>query len=255
MNSEGTAREPHVGRKRAHMHKDQTEDTLSQEIQNAVSNLAAGRVVPPDSEQFRSLRTQMQRFMLEYEFGLREVETKLAILRDEFLNMHDYNPIEHVSTRVKSIESIAEKISRRGVAPSLDTIKEEITDIAGARVTCSFTKDVYRLFDLLTRQDDITVLKVKDYISQPKTSGYKSLHAVVQVPVFLSTGPVPVTVEIQFRTIAMDFWASLEHKIHYKYAGNVPEQIVFELTEAAEIASQLDLRMERLHRELHGNLG
>lgn len=234
------------------MQADQPAETLSREIQAAIGKLASEQLDAVDGDQLRSLRAQMQRFMLEYQFGLREVETKIEILRDEFLHMHDYNPIEHVSTRVKTPESIVEKISRRAVVPDLDTIKAEITDIAGARVTCSFTKDVYRLFDLLTRQDDITVLTVKDYIAKPKPSGYKSLHAVVQVPVFLSTGPVPVTVEVQFRTIAMDFWASLEHKIYYKYAANVPERIVAELTEAAEIASQLDSRMERLHREIHG---
>lgn len=234
------------------MQADQPAETLSREIQAAIGKLASEQLDAVDGDQLRSLRAQMQRFMLEYQFGLREVETKIEILRDEFLHMHDYNPIEHVSTRVKTPESIVEKISRLAVVPDLDTIKAEITDIAGARVTCSFTKDVYRLFDLLTRQDDITVLTVKDYIAKPKPSGYKSLHAVVQVPVFLSTGPVPVTVEVQFRTIAMDFWASLEHKIYYKYAANVPERIVAELTEAAEIASQLDSRMERLHREIHG---
>ncbi|RKW70399.1 GTP pyrophosphokinase family protein [Galactobacter caseinivorans] len=247
------------------MQEGQSAESLGRDIQAAVGKLASGKLgagqLSPgalgavDGEQLRELRAQMQRFMLEYQFGLREVETKLAILRDEFLHMHAYNPIEHVSTRVKTPESIVEKIGRREVLPDMDAIKEQITDIAGARVTCSFTKDVYRLFDLLTRQDDITVLKVKDYIAKPKPSGYKSLHAVVQVPVFLSTGPVPVTVEIQFRTIAMDFWASLEHKIYYKFASNVPEKIVSELTEAAEIASQLDSRMERLHRELHGEVG
>lgn len=201
----------------------------------------------------RRLGREMRRFLLEYEFGLREVETKIAILREEFLHMHDYNPIEHVSTRVKSPDSILGKLQRRGTHMDLATIREEITDIAGARVTCSFTADVYRLFELLTQQDDITVLAVKDYIANPKPNGYQSLHAVVQVPVFLSSGTTAVTVEIQFRTIAMDFWAALEHKIYYKFEGNVPAGLEAQLTEAANIATDLDRRMEALHRSVHGD--
>jgi len=204
-------------------------------------------------EELRRGRRELRRFLLEYEFGLREVETKIAILREEFLHMHSYNPIEHVSTRVKSPESLLSKIQRRGVGLDMDAVRREITDIAGARVTCSFTADVYRIFDLFTRQDDITVLTVKDYIADPKPSGYQSLHAVVQVPVFLSSGPVPVIVEIQFRTIAMDFWAALEHKIYYKYEGNVPAGLEAQLTEAAHIATDLDRRMEALHRSVHGD--
>ena len=120
------------------------------------------------------------------------------------------------------------------------------------RVTCSFVTDIYRLFDLLTAQDDVTVRRVKDYIAEPKPNGYQSLHAMVEVPVFLSTGRVHVPVEVQFRTIAMDFWASLEHKIYYKYDGQVPDRLVAELKDAADSAAALDHRMERLHRELHG---
>ena len=202
--------------------------------------------------QLRALSDQMQRFLLEYRFGMQEVETKLGILRDEFHHMHDYNPIEHVSSRVKSPDSIVAKVVRKGIDPDFDTIRERITDIAGVRVTCSFVTDVYRLFDLLTAQDDVTVRRVKDYIAQPKPNGYQSLHAVVEVPVFLSTGRVIVPVEVQFRTIAMDFWASLEHKIYYKYDNQVPDRLVAELKDAADSAAALDHRMERLHRELHG---
>ena len=202
--------------------------------------------------QLRALSDQMQRFLLEYRFGMQEVETKVGILRDEFQHMHDYNPIEHVSSRVKSPDSIVGKVARKGIDPDFDTIRERITDIAGVRVTCSFVTDVYRLFDLLTAQDDVTVRRVKDYIAQPKPNGYQSLHAVVEVPVFLSTGRVIVPVEVQFRTIAMDFWASLEHKIYYKYDNQVPDRLVAELKDAADSAAALDHRMERLHRELHG---
>lgn len=207
---------------------------------------------PPTPRQVRELRRDMHRFLLQYEFGLREVETKLSILRDEFLELHDYNPIEHVSSRVKTPESLMAKIDRRSLPRDLDTIRENITDIAGIRVTCSFVSDVYRIFEVLTRQDDVVVRTVKDYIAEPKPNGYQSLHAIVEIPVFLSSGTVNVPVEVQFRTIAMDFWASLEHKIYYKYDKTVPPNLIADLKEAATAAAALDDRMERLHRQVHG---
>lgn len=215
----------------------------------------------PDSENdeitisasaLRTLGDQMQRFLLEYRFAMQEVETKLAILREEFLHMHEYNPIEHVSSRVKSVDSLVAKLERRGISSEFDVIRNEIHDIAGVRITCAFIHDVYRLFDLLTQQDDITVLEVEDYIDTPKENGYQSLHTILSIPVYLSTGRVDVPVEVQFRTIAMDFWASLEHKIYYKYARQVPDTLTSELKHAADTASELDLRMERLHAQLHG---
>lgn len=204
------------------------------------------------ASELRAMRDETQRFLLEYRFGMQEVETKIAILREEFEHTHAYNPIEHVSSRVKSPDSLVEKVVRKAIEPDFATIRERITDIAGVRVTCSFVTDVYRLFDLLAAQDDITVMHVKDYIAEPKPNGYQSLHAIVEVPVFLSTGRVSVPVEVQFRTIAMDFWASLEHKIYYKYDSQVPERLLAELKEAADSAAALDQQMERLHRELHG---
>ena len=201
----------------------------------------------------RELRDEMQQFLNEYEFGMREIETKLQILRDDFAQQHSHNPIEHLSSRVKSVDSLIEKVQRRGVEPTFSAIRDEITDIAGVRVTCSFVSDAYRLFELLLGQDDVGVLLVKDYIAEPKENGYKSLHAIVTVPVFLPRGTVHVPVEVQFRTIAMDFWASLEHKIYYKYDKQVPQQMLDELREAAVTASDLDVRMERLHRQVHGD--
>jgi putative GTP pyrophosphokinase len=200
----------------------------------------------------RAMRDEFQRFLMEYRFGLQEVETKISILREEFQQTHDYNPIEHVSGRVKSPDSLAEKVQRKGIDADFETIRASITDIAGVRITCSFTTDAYRLFDLLTQQDDITLISVKDYIATPKPNGYKSLHAIVAVPVFLSTGRVDVPVEVQFRTIAMDFWASLEHKIYYKYERQVPAELLAGLKDAADSAAELDQRMERLHREIRG---
>jgi len=212
----------------------------------------------PDDETIASLRRVREdfaRFMMEYEFAVDEVLTKVTILRREFLHLHKYNPIEHVTSRVKDPGSILEKASRRGCQLTLPAIRAAITDIAGIRITCSFIADTYRILEALTSQDDIHVLEIKDYIATPKSNGYKSLHAIVEIPVFLSTGAVPVIVEVQIRTIAMDFWASLEHKIFYKYRGTVPEHLAVDLAEAADTAEQLDRRMEELHAEVRGHPG
>ncbi|QDZ16746.1 GTP pyrophosphokinase [Humibacter ginsenosidimutans] len=196
------------------------------------------------------MRDEFDRFLLRYRSGLSEIETKLAILRDEFSLVDGYNPIESISCRVKTVEGVLEKATRKGIDLDLDAIKDGLSDIAGVRVICSFVSDVYRIVDLLTSQSDITVLEVKDYIANPKPNGYRSLHVILEVPVFLSAGPEPVRVEVQFRTIAMDFWASLEHKTYYKYDTQVPQHLIDGLTEAAETASHLDSTMERLHHEV-----
>lgn len=200
----------------------------------------------PESE----ARDQITRFMMQYKFAVDEMQTKISILQQEFQHLHRYNPIEHVTSRLKPLRSILEKLDRRGIEPSLDAIRANITDIAGLRVTCSFIADTYHVLEALTRHTDLQVVEVKDYIAKPKPNGYKSLHAILEVPVYLSNGPVPVIVEVQIRTIAMDFWASLEHKIYYKYDGAVPRDLVASLTEAADVASQLDHRMEQLHTEI-----
>lgn len=202
--------------------------------------------------EMRALRDETERFLLRYKFGMDEVITKLSILREEFNQAHDYNPIEHISSRLKSLDSVIDKMQRKGIEPSFDAIRDTITDIAGVRVTCSFVSDAYRIAELLTAQRDIRVIRRKDYIAEPKANGYQSLHLIVEVPVFLSTGAHPVAVEVQIRTIAMDFWASLEHKIYYKYDRRVPVELLEGLTDAARTASELDARMERLHREVHG---
>lgn len=188
--------------------------------------------------------------MMRYKFGMEEVVTKLSILRDEFTHLHDDNPIENFTSRLKRPDSIVEKMRRKGCQPTFASIQESITDIAGVRVTCSFVSDVHQVFELLTAQSDINVIAVRDYISTPKPNGYRSLHALVEVPVFLTDGPVPVVVEIQFRTIAMDFWASLEHKIYYKYREEVPQELLDGLREAADTAASLDSTMQRLRSEV-----
>jgi putative GTP pyrophosphokinase len=200
-----------------------------------------------------ALRDDFARFMMPYKFAIDEVMTKISILREEFAQPHAENPIEHVNSRLKTTESVLEKVARKGIAPSYSAIRAAITDIAGIRVVCSFVSDVYRVFDALTAQSDVRVVAVKDYIANPKPNGYKSLHAIIEIPVFLSDGPVAVTVEVQLRTVAMDFWASLEHKIYYKYDREVPAEMLHGLREAADVAADLDSKMENLHREVRGD--
>ncbi len=164
--------------------------------------------------------------------------------------MHEYNPIEHTKSRLKSPESIMNKLMRKGGATSLADVRATVKDIAGIRITCSFLSDIYRIVDMLRNQNDLKFVSVKDYLKQPKPNGYKSLHLLVEVPVFMSDRQELVAVEVQIRTIAMDFWASLEHKIFYKYNGSVPERLLAELKEAADTASELDEKMERLRKEV-----
>jgi putative GTP pyrophosphokinase len=205
---------------------------------------------PQVGAELRALREHFTRLMMTYRFGMDEVMTKITILRDEFAYAHEYNPIEHVSSRLKSPESLLAKARRKGVDLTIDALRAEIFDIAGVRVTCSFVSDIYTVRDMIAAQRDVVVLEERDYIAHPKGNGYKSLHLIVEVPVFLSDRVQPVVVEIQIRTIAMDFWASLEHKIYYKYDKAVPERLIDELREASLAASELDAKMERLHEEV-----
>ncbi|AOK89672.1 GTP pyrophosphokinase [Paenibacillus sp. SEL1] len=198
----------------------------------------------------KKLKHDITRFMLIYKFALDEMETKIEILKQEFQALHDYSPIEHTKSRLKSPESIMNKMIRKNSELSLDAIKDHIKDIAGLRITCSFISDIYDVSNMLQRQSDLKVLEIKDYIKNPKPNGYQSLHLLVQVPVFMSDCEELVCVEVQIRTIAMDFWASLEHKIFYKYNQSVPENLTRELKNAADSANALDLQMERLHREI-----
>lgn len=185
--------------------------------------------------------------MFLYNAALKEVGTKLEILNDEFQHVHQYNPIEHIKTRIKTPESIVKKLKRNGYEISIDNMIKHINDIAGVRLICSFTSDIYRLAEMIGNQSDLKVLSIKDYIKNPKESGYKSFHMLVTVPVFLSDSVVETKVEIQIRTIAMDFWASLEHKIYYKFEGNAPEYISQDLKECADMVSTLDDRMLTLN--------
>lgn len=185
--------------------------------------------------------------MFLYNSALKEVGTKLEILNDEFKHVHRYNPIEHIKTRIKTPESIVKKLKRYGYEISIENMIQYINDIAGVRLICSFTSDIYRLAEMIGNQSDLKVLTIKDYIKTPKESGYKSYHMLVSVPIFLSDSVVNTKVEIQIRTIAMDFWASLEHKIYYKFEGNAPEYISRELKDCAEMVSGLDEKMLSLN--------
>lgn len=185
-----------------------------------------------------------------YNAALKEVGTKLEILNDEFQHVHKYNPIEHIKTRIKAPESIVKKLKRYGRETSIVNMVKYINDIAGVRVICSFTSDIYRLAEMIGNQSDLKVLSIKDYIKNPKESGYKSYHMLVSIPIFLSDSVVDTKVEIQIRTIAMDFWASLEHKIYYKYEGNAPAQMYEELKDCADIVEQLDAKMLSLNEQI-----
>lgn len=198
----------------------------------------------------KSMQMGMSKFIMPYKFAVDEINTKINILKEEFTHLHEYNPIEHVSSRVKTLEGIVKKIYRRNINFSFDSIKKEIHDIAGVRVTCSFTSDIYKIKEMIESQQDIDVLLVKDYFKNPKPNGYRSLHIIVEVPIFLSDRTEHIPVEIQIRTIAMDFWASLEHKIFYKYNKNIPQTLTDELKEAATIAAELDSKMERLNKDI-----
>ncbi|OEG61844.1 putative GTP pyrophosphokinase [Halanaerobium saccharolyticum] len=185
-----------------------------------------------------------------HESAIEEVNTKLKILNNEFKIIHDHNPIEHIKTRVKKPDSIIEKLERKGYEVNIENAKTKINDIAGIRIICSFTDDIYKILEMIKSQDDIEVLKVKDYIKNPKENGYRSLHLLIQLPIFLSSQARMTKVEIQTRTIAMDFWASLEHKIYYKYKNDAPDEIPEKLKESAEMIKKLDQQMLDIKKEL-----
>lgn len=186
-----------------------------------------------------------------YDSALREVNTKIEILNNEFKSVHKYNPIEHIKMRIKSMQSIMDKLERKNIPYSFDNVMANISDIAGIRVICSFTSDIYKIAKMLASQNDMNVLEIKDYIKNPKPSGYRSLHMLVEVPVFFSERMMNLRVEIQIRTIAMDFWASLEHKMHYKFKGNAPYHIEKDLQDCAEIISALDEKMLKINEEIN----
>ena len=187
---------------------------------------------------------------LVYSSALKEIGTKLEILNDEFQHVHKYNPIEHIKSRIKTSDRIVRKLKKHDCESTIENMVRYVNDIAGVRIICSFTTDVYRIAQMLERQRDLNIIDVKDYIQYPKSSGYKSYHMIVSVPIYLSERRVEAKVEIQIRTVAMDFWASLEHKINYKFDVNVPDHIKDELLECAKMVSELDEKMLSLKEEV-----
>ncbi len=186
---------------------------------------------------------------MRYHAAIKEVSTKLEVLDNEYSVRYDYNPIHHMQCRIKSIESIMEKIERKGWPKEIESVYK-ITDFAGVRVICNYIDDIYTVEESLMRQDDIKLLKRKDYIKNPKESGYRSLHLVVEVPIFLSDRTYHMPVEIQIRTIAMDTWASLEHELKYKSRKELPGYVVQELKNCAKSMAEIDASMERIHKML-----
>lgn len=199
------------------------------------------------------LQEVIDEISLVYGSAIRELETKIQILSDDFDKKHSYMPIHHVASRLKSFQSIIEKSLRYGIEDpinNIDTIRREILDIAGIRVVCNYEEDLHTMSGLLLAQEDIELIRIKDYCSNPKESGYRSLHVVVAVPVYLVSGKKIVPVEIQFRSIAMDAWASLEHELRYKNKGQLSPEIVSTLKESAEILHGVDERLSRVRHEV-----
>ena len=192
------------------------------------------------------MTTELATLLMQYRSAIREIETKLNILNDEFSVIHERNPFESIKSRVKTPDSIEEKMIRKGYELTVENIEAKLNDVAGVRVICSFVEDIYYLANMLSTQDDLKVLKIKNYIMNPKPNGYRSLHLIVEIPIFLSNEKKYMRVEVQFRTIAMDFWASLDHKLKYKRNVKNPEKIAAELKKCADTISSVDLRMQEI---------
>ena len=198
-------------------------------------------------ERLQTYTAPYRELMSYYRCAMMEVSTKFNVLDEELSLQYDRNPIEAIKTRLKSPESIMDKLSRRGLPFSAESIEQNLNDIAGVRVICAYISDIYMLRDALLRQDDIVLLQEKDYIKNPKPNGYRSLHLIVETPIFLHDQKKQMRVEVQFRTMAMDWWASVEHKLRYKKPA-APEEVNSELKECAEISADLDKRLEKLRQ-------
>lgn len=204
----------------------------------------------PAAVDYLDMEKQYKQLMYLHEAAIQQIGAKLNILKGEFEFSNDRNPIASISSRIKSKESILYKMQRKGLPMTVSALLLNIHDIAGVRVTCPFIEDVYYVARMLGNQRDIQILDVKDYIHDPKPNGYRSLHLIVTTEVHFAEFSRKIPVEIQIRTIAMDFWASLEHKIYYKFEGNAPEYISRDLRECAEIVSNLDAKMLQLNRAI-----
>lgn len=195
---------------------------------------------------FPDVINSWEMLMFLYNSALKEIGTKVEILNDEFVQIHNYNPIEYIKKRLKTAESIVKKLKKDGYEPTLKNMHTYVKDIAGIRIVCSFTSDIYKLAEMIGMQNDITVISVKDYIKHPKQSGYKSYHMIVSVPIFLSDQVIDTKVEIQIRTIAMDFWASTEHQLRYKKDKDFSEETQAKLKECADLMARADKIMQEV---------
>ena len=200
-------------------------------------------------EEMKELFAGFRNLMMAYDCAIREVKTKLEILNDELSLVGD-NPIASIQHRRKKPYSILGKLKRKNLPVTLEAIEDNLNDIAGIRVICSFVDDIYKVSEMLQKQDDLTVIEIKDYIANPKPNGYRSYHMILEVPVFFSNEKKPMRVEVQIRTVAMDFWASLEHKMKYKHEIANAEEISKELTACAEIIAATDLQMMKIREEI-----
>ena len=217
-----------------------------------------------ENQEFITLEMQKQnlrsskgtkQLMTYYNCALLEIETKFRVLNQQFSLEQDYNPIETIKGRLKSMDSIIEKLERKGLALTLEAVEENLKDVAGIRVICPFLSDIYRMSSCLLEQDDVHLIEKKDYIKNPKKNGYRSLHLIIDIPIFLQNEKRRMKVEVQFRTIAMDFWASLEHRMHYKknLDEQLQEKLVEELRDCAEESANLDIRMETVKDYIEEN--
>lgn len=215
-------------------------------MDNLQKQLLNNAILPEDPQEILGSAEQLQHVLMKYSCAIREITTKLEVLNDEFSINKQRNPIEFITTRVKNPASIIEKLNRRGFEVSLNSVVENLNDVAGVRVICSYVDDIYHVAEMLTKQDDVTLIQVKDYIKNPKPNGYRSLHLILEIPVFFSNSRDDLRVEVQIRTIAMDYWASLEHELQYKRERPGAEEVIHGLKECAEIIAATDRRMMEL---------
>ena len=225
---------------------------LEQEVDTSLLNQI---YIPADAGHvFIDQETEFRQMMMMYSCAIKEIKTKLQVLNDELSIKRQRNPIEFIKTRVKQPDSIASTLRRKGYPVTVQSVFENLSDVAGVRVICAFIDDIYKVADMLTAQDDIELIKRKDYIKNPKMNGYRSLHLIIEVPVFFSDHKEQIRVEVQIRTIAMDFWASLEHQLKYKKDIDDAESIMYELRACADVINRTDYHMQSLRDRIVENL-
>ena len=218
--------------------------------QDLTKYIPSNTEIAENLDYFAGQLREFQELMMMYNCAIREVRTKLDVLNDEMAVCSPHNPIEMIKSRVKKPRSIVEKLQRRGYPISVDSVLDNLHDVAGVRVICSFIDDIYKIAAILGAQDDVTVLEIKDYIKNPKPNGYRSYHMIVEIPVFFSDRKQPRKVEVQIRTIAMDFWASLEHQMKYKKDVPGSEDLVNRLSQIADRINQTDMEMQEIREEI-----